>query len=173
MTIERGIAVGGTDKALRSFEQTTSAGVVQTEAVSIADPTDPAKVAGVATTTPGDTDPGVVVRVAGTPTVNGTVALDAPTLAALESVNATITNESGTWGYRSGITGTPSIPAGARVLSISAIAPADTPASFTVDGGNAITIPGYQNFSLSPKGNLIAPVLVFTGTESYVVEFVT
>lgn len=37
---EVAIPVGGTNRALRAFEQTTSAGAVDTEAVSIADPSD-------------------------------------------------------------------------------------------------------------------------------------
>lgn len=83
---------------------------------------------------------------------------------------ATVT---GTWGYRSGTSGTPSIPAGAKVLNISAISPSGAASSFTINGGNTITVPASQNFTLSPRGNLVAPTIVFSGTDSYLVEYVT
>ena len=45
--------------------------------------------------------------------------------------------------------------------------------SFTVNGGAAITIPANQQFTLEPRGNLVAPTLVFTSTTAYVVEYVS
>ena len=82
-------------------------------------------------------------------------------------------NQTGTWDYRAGTTGTPTIPAGAKILQISAAAPTASSATFTINGGNTITIPAGQAVTFEPKGNLVQPSLIFTGTASYIVEFVT
>jgi len=87
------------------------------------------------------------------------------------SVN--ITTMTGTWGYKAGISGTPTLPVGSKVLAITALATSVGSASFTVNGGDTITIPTSQSFTLEPRGNLVAPTVVFTGTASYVVEYVT
>ena len=114
------------------------------------------------------------------------VTLDAASLAALENVNATVsgtvavssvpssqadTNVTGTWGYAAGTSGTVTIPAGGKVLQISATSLLG--GSFTVNGGAAITIPANQQFTLEPRGNLVAPTLVFTSTTAFVVEYVS
>lgn len=114
------------------------------------------------------------------------VTLDAASLAALENVNATVsgtvavssvpssqadTNVTGTWGYAAGTAGTVTLPAGSKVLQISATSLLG--GSFTVNGGAAITIPANQQFTLEPRGNLVAPTLVFTSTTAYVVEYVS
>jgi len=83
--------------------------------------------------------------------------------------DATVT---GSWGYRSGVSGTPVIPADQRILQISASAPADTDASMTINGGNTVLIPAGKNITFIPRGNLVTPTLVFTDTDSYIVEFV-
>jgi hypothetical protein len=127
--------------------------------------------------------------------VTGTVALDAATLAALENVNATVsgtveitndvgnpipvsmpasqadTNVTGAWAYAAGTSGTVTLPAGSKVLQISATSLLG--GSFTVNGGAAINIPANQQFTLEPRGNLVAPTLVFTSTTAYVVEYLT
>lgn len=76
----------------------------------------------------------------------------------------------GAWGYKSGVDGTPSIPSGAKVLQITATSIAG--GSFTINGGDTVMIPPYGSISIEPKGNLIAPVLVFTSTSGYFVEYV-
>lgn len=79
----------------------------------------------------------------------------------------------GTWGYKAGVSGTPAIPAGARILQISASAPLETPASVTINGGDSVPIPSGSGVGFEPVGNLVAPTIVFTGTESYMVEYLT
>jgi hypothetical protein len=95
-------------------------------------------------------------------TVTGTVSV-APT--------AADTNVTGTWGYLAGVSGTVNVPAGGKVLQISAASLLG--GSFTVNGGAAITIPANQQFTLEPRGNLVAPTIVFSTTASYVVEYVS
>lgn len=121
-----------------------------------------------------------------TDATGSTVALDAASLAALENVNATVsgtvavssvpfsqadTNVTGTWGYLAGTSGTVTVPAGGKVLQISATSLLG--GSFTVNGGQAITIPANQQFTLEPRGNLVAATVVFTSTTSYVIEYVS
>lgn len=79
---------------------------------------------------------------------------------------------SGTWGYRSGVDGTPTFPANAKVLQISAASPIATSSTAVINGGNTITVPAGQSVTFEPKGNLITPTIVFTGTASYIVEYV-
>lgn len=125
-----------------------------------------------------------------TQAVSGTVALDSASLAALETISvanfpvvqqvsgtvsttpsAADTNVTGTWAYAAGTAGTVTLPAGSKVLQISATSLAG--GSFTVNGGSAITIPANQQFTLEPRGNLVAPTLVFTSTTAFVVEYVS
>lgn len=133
------------------------------------------------------------VQIAEPVTVEGTVALDASTLAALENVNATVsgaveiandvgnpipvsmppsqadTNVTGAWAYAAGTSGTVTLPAGSKVLQISATSLLG--GSFTVNGGAVINIPANQQFTLEPRGNLVAPTIVFSTTASYVIEY--
>lgn len=78
-------------------------------------------------------------------------------------------NTTGTWGYAAGTSGTPTLPANAKVLQISATSLSG--GSFTVNGGSSITIPANQQFTLEPRGNLVSPTVAFTGTSSYVIEY--
>lgn len=59
-----------------------------------------------------------------------------------------------------------------RVLTISVIAGPDGGA-LQVDDRDTITIPANQALTLNPKGTLRNPVLYFSGTSAYLVEFVT
>lgn len=100
-----------------------------------------------------------------TQAVTGTVAVSSvPTSQA--DINVT-----GTWAYAAGTSGTVTLPAGSKVLQISATSLLG--GSFTVNGGAAITIPANQQFTLEPRGNLVAPTLVFTSTTAFVVEYVS
>lgn len=91
---------------------------------------------------------------------------------------AALTNIAGTWGYKSGTNGTPSIPVGAKVLEITAITQGAA-ASFTINGGDTITLPydgtdkQSSSITIKPLGNLVAPTIVFTGTDAYFVQYVT
>lgn len=78
-------------------------------------------------------------------------------------------NTTGAWGYRSGVSGTVAVPAGRRVLQITATAGA-TDATLTINGGDTVTIPAYRALTIEPKGNLVAPSVVFTGTTAYFIE---
>ena len=80
--------------------------------------------------------------------------------------------ESGTWGYLAAANGTAAVPAGARVLSVGALG-GSAAGNVTINGGAAIPIPAGTPWSLEPKGNLIAPTFVFSGTQSYTVEYVS
>jgi len=75
-------------------------------------------------------------------------------------------------GYRSGTTGSPSIPANAKVLQIFAIGGA-VGGTFTINGGNTVTLGSGQQISIKPVGNLVTPSLTSTNTSSYFVEFLT
>lgn len=91
---------------------------------------------------------------------------DALTEAQLRTV---VPDTAGAWDYRSGISGAPSFTG--RVLQITATAGL-TAGSFTIDGGNTVTVPAGKSISIEPRGNLSSPTIVFTGTQAYFVEFV-
>lgn len=71
MSTEQAIPVGTTGLNLRSFEQITTAGTVQVEAVSIVDPTNPTAQQKVTNVAPSGADYGSVTWVQGTVTVTG------------------------------------------------------------------------------------------------------
>lgn len=117
------------------------------------------------------------------------VALDSASLAALESVNATVSGAvvvsnlpadpaQGLWGYHAGTSGTLTLTGGKRVLQITAIA-LEAAASLTINGGNTVLMPYGSSDRVSsalciePKGNLTDPTLLFTGTDSWFVEYVS
>jgi hypothetical protein len=79
----------------------------------------------------------------------------------------------GTWDYRAGVSGTVNVPAGARLLSFTCVAGSGGAGSVSINGGNSIPVPAGSPFSLAPDAEVIAPTIVFTGTDSYVVQFVT
>lgn len=78
----------------------------------------------------------------------------------------------GTWSYVSGVAGTPVLPAGCRVIGIAAI-PATGGGTVTVDGGDTVVIPEGFPLDWQPLGQLVGPTLVFSGTQSFVVEVLT
>jgi hypothetical protein len=90
----------------------------------------------------------------------------------LSSLDGKIPDESGSWGYNSGTSGTLNVAANKRILQITAAAQSLTGASMTVNGGQTITIPAGSSVTITPKANLVAPTIVFTSTASYFVEFV-
>jgi hypothetical protein len=81
------------------------------------------------------------------------------------------TNQAGTWAYYAGVSGTVNISAGQRILGIAAHA--TTAGSMTINGGASVPIPANSAIQFSPVGTLVAPVLVFTGTDSYTCEVVS
>jgi hypothetical protein len=116
-----------------------------------------AQIAAILNAAPSSTDYGLVTRniPSGTQTVTSTF----------------LSNQAGTWDYYAGTSGTVNVAAGERVLSIAAHA--TTAATLTIDGGDSIPIPAATQINLVPMGNLVAPTLVFTGTDSYMVEVVS
>ena len=84
---------------------------------------------------------------------------------------ANIPDETGTWSYRAGVSGSVTVPAGGRVIGIAAHAA--TAGSFSINGGDSIPVPANVGADLAPRAALIAPTVVFSGTDAYVLEFVT
>lgn len=84
---------------------------------------------------------------------------------------ANIDKNFGTWSYYSGSSGTVTVSAGQRVIGIGCHA--TTAGSFTINGGSSIPVPANTGISIEPLGNVIAPTIVFTGTDSYLIEVVS
>ena len=80
-------------------------------------------------------------------------------------------NESGVWSYLSGSMGTVVIPAGNRILQITTVGAAIA-GSIVINGGQSIIIPANGGMTINPRGNLIAPTIVFTNTIAYFIEMV-
>jgi len=80
-------------------------------------------------------------------------------------------NVTGAWAYMAGTSGVAVVPAGGKVLQISATSVDG--GSFTVNSGSSIVIPANQQFTLEPRGNLVAPTVSFSNTTSYVIEYVS
>lgn len=77
----------------------------------------------------------------------------------------------GSWAYYAGASGTVTVSAGQRVIGIAAHA--TTAGSMTINGGASVPIPANVGLAIAPNGNLVAPTIVFTGTDSYFVEVVS
>lgn len=88
----------------------------------------------------------------------------------LSALNTRTPQLVGTWGYAAGTSGTPTIGAGKRVISITAFA--SSAGSMTINGGDSIPLPANLAVSIAPLGNLVNPTLVFTSTSSFFVEWV-
>lgn len=93
--------------------------------------------------------------------------------ATLSSIAGKLPDQAGTWAYHAGTAGTVIIPAGERVLQISAIAPGGSAGSVAINSGATITVPSGKAVTIAPQGNLDAPTIVFTGTAAYFVETVS
>ena len=80
-------------------------------------------------------------------------------------------NQRGSWAYSAGVNGTVVVAAGRRVTGIAAYSTAG--GTLTINGGDSIVIPAGSSISIEPKGNLVAPTIVFSsGVTSYIVESV-
>lgn len=82
-----------------------------------------------------------------------------------------MTIDVGKWGYAAGVSGSVDIPDQKRVLQITAVAKG-ADGEFTINGGDVVPVPDGAGITIEPKGNLVAPTLVFTGTVGYFVEYV-
>lgn len=92
--------------------------------------------------------------------------------ASLASIDGKTPDEFGAWGYNAGTAGTLNVAANKRVLAITATSPSLTAASMTINGGQTVTIPAGSSITVTPRANLVAPTIVFSGTGAYFVEFV-
>jgi hypothetical protein len=90
---------------------------------------------------------------------------------AVPTSNTFQSNQTGTWGYDAGTSGTASIGSGKRVIGIAAHA--TTAGSFTINGGVSIPVPANSSVEIQPLGNVTNPTIVFSGTDSYFVEFLS
>lgn len=99
----------------------------------------------------------------------GDLALDSTS----KQILALLKKPNGDWAYAAGVSGTVALSGGKRVTRITAYAPAGTAASVSVAGGPSIPVVAGGTLTLSPNGNLTDPSITFTGTASYVVEYVS
>lgn len=113
------------------------------------------------------------VPVSGTVTVvpSGTQNVSVVSPNPLPVSESNIDRNFGTWAYYSGINGTVVVTGGQRVVGISAYSA--TGGSFTINGGSTITLPAGTAISIEPNANLIAPTIIFTGTNTYFIEVVS
>lgn len=88
----------------------------------------------------------------------------------LAAISAIVSKRTGAWAYKAGVSGTVQVTANVRVLQISAVAGGDADGSLSINGGDAVIIPAGQAITVSPQGNLVSPLIVFTGTSSYFIE---
>lgn len=80
-------------------------------------------------------------------------------------------SERGNWTYSAGVNGTVVVATGRRVTGITAYSSAG--GTLTIDGGDSVVIPAGSAISIEPKGNLVAPTIVFSaGVTSYFIESV-
>lgn len=77
----------------------------------------------------------------------------------------------GTWGYAAGADGTETLTGDKRVIGIAAHA--TSAGSFTINGGDSVPIPANSSIEIQPIANLVDPTIIFVGTDSFFVEWVT
>lgn len=77
----------------------------------------------------------------------------------------------GTWSYYAGTSGTVVVTAGQRVIGIGTHSTGS--GTLTINGGPSVPIPAGISINIEPLGNVVAPTLVFTGTDSYFIEVVS
>lgn len=82
-----------------------------------------------------------------------------------------LADQTGTWDYHAGASGTVTCSAGEKILGIAAHASSGG-ATMTINGGDSVPVP-IGGIGIQPQGNITAPTIVFTGTDSYFIEFVT
>lgn len=92
-----------------------------------------------------------------------TLAIDQPPFVVKESVYQ------GTSTYFSGVTGTVTVPSGARIVSMSTVATAVVAGTITVFGGTTITVPPNTAFTEGYTGFVGPGDIVFANTTTYYV----
>ncbi len=96
--------------------------------------------------------------------------LPLPDGAATESTLSNLPDLTGVWGYKAGTSGVVDVDAG-RVLMIKATC-GMIAGVISINGGDPIPIPPGGSVSICPKAQLVAPTIIFTTTNSYLVEYV-
>jgi hypothetical protein len=99
--------------------------------------------------------------------VEGSTAPDAISVATKDALS---TQQLGAWSYYAGASGTVNVAANQRVIGI--LTHSTNGGSFTVAGGPSIPVPANVTIDINPLGNLTGPTIVFTGTDTYLVEVV-
>jgi hypothetical protein len=100
----------------------------------------------------------------------GPLQTDGATENTLETIAADLNLVVGTWKYYAGVAGTVTVGAGERIMGIAAHA--SVAGSVQINGGPVITIPANVSVGIEPQGNLTAPIIIFTGTDTYIIETV-
>lgn len=77
----------------------------------------------------------------------------------------------GNWSYYSGTFGTVTVSSGQRVIGIGCHS--TNGGSIVINSGSTVPVPAGVGIGIEPNGNLVAPTIVFTGTDSYFVEVVS
>lgn len=95
----------------------------------------------------------------------------AATESTLSGVKSDLDKVVGTWAYYAGTSGTVNVTSGQRVLGISAHSTLG--GTMTINGGQTITVPANVSLVITPVGNLTAPTIVFTSTDTYFIEVVS
>lgn len=90
----------------------------------------------------------------------------------LSELNSKTPDQTGTWGYNAGINGPLVLSGGKKILAITTIA-GSSAASFTINGGDVITVPANASIQIGPISQLVDPTLSFTDTVSFFVEHLT
>lgn len=111
------------------------------------------------------------LKVVGTVTVVPSGTQDVHVTNVPEVTEANIDKSFGTWAYYGGTAGTINVSAGQRVLSISCHS--TTGGTLQINGGQIIPVPANVGFAINPLGNLVAPTIIYSGTDSYFVEVVS
>lgn len=81
----------------------------------------------------------------------------------------------GTYGYKAGSSGTPSIPATAKVVRIWARDDGSGNGTVTINGGDSLPLEANAEVNILPGGALTGSgaTIVFANTASYLVEYLT
>lgn len=73
------------------------------------------------------------------------------------------------WGYIADGSGTVVMTGNKRIYGISASSEAG--GTVTINGGDVIIVPAMGSFQFEPQGLLVDPTIVFTGTDTYLIEY--
>jgi hypothetical protein len=89
----------------------------------------------------------------------------------LNSIDAKLSNGIGTFGYVSGVSGTETLTGSKKVKSISAYSLAG--GTVQINGGDSIIIPANGSVDIPCDYNLVDPTVIFTGTNTYLITYIS